>query len=796
MGFVHQPAGDGGRLDDAFSSSLSGEARDVVQARDINGGVHFHSAAAETPVPRQLPGDIPVFVGRDRELAVLHDVLANDASSMPLILLVGTAGAGKTALALHFSHRVRNLFPDGQLFVNLRGYDAGPAMAPAAALERFLRALGTPPPAIPAGLEERAGLFRSLLAERRMLLVLDNAGIAAQVRPLLPGEPRCLVIVTSRGRLSALSSRDGAHRVDLGLLTQEESVTLIDSVTGRYRQGDDPAQVAHLARLCARLPLALRIAAERAAARPRMPLAELLEDLRGESSLWDALSDDGEQEADTVRAVFAWSYRALPPAVARAFRLLGVHPGPDMDTSAVAALLGEASDRVRVLLDALAGAHLIEQTEARRYQFHDLLRAYAADQAGLEESGETRGAALLGLARWYLFTGAGAVRALYPQFAEPPRLAPDPAIKPAEFADELAAMDWFRRERANLLAVCRAAYVGGLDEIASQIPDTLFLIYEAASAHDDLGEAAEIGLKAARRSGDRLGQARALRVRGFAYKIAGALRKAAACQRDSLAVLESLDLPNETMLSANALGLVQLELRELRDAEMLFEQTRVLAQAGGMDLWDATALDNLAAVHKEAGRYVLAIDMAQRAIAAYRQAGADAQLAVVPLLHLARVHRETGDLRRAEAYMDQAAEVLADAHFVSIECNLLLERAALENALGRSEQALETYWRALQMQRPLGDRSREASVYTGLGQVLVGLGRAQESLDFHHRAVALRGTHPDAYAHAEALSSLSEAFEAVGQADRALAARNKAAALLGAFEDPRAAALRERLRAG
>ena len=726
VGSVHAAQDDVGRPGAAVSSSLSGKAGDVVQARDISGGVHFHGlTAADTPIPRQLPGDVHGFVGRGRELAALEDVLTQGTRSARLIVVVGTAGAGKTSFAVRWAHQVRAHFPDGQLFVNMRGYDAGPALAPAAALERFLRALGTPPPAIPVGLEERAELFRSLLAERRMLVVLDNAATAGQVRPLLPGEPQCLVIVTSRGRLSALSAREGARRIDLGLLAQPEAVALIDAVTRDYRTGDDPAQVAQLARLCARLPLALRIAAERAAARPWMPLTELIEDLRNESSLWDALSDDDEQEADTVRAVFAWSYRALPPAVARAFRLLGTHPGPDVSVSAAAALLGEAPERVRGLLDALAGAHLIEQTAPRRYQLHDLLRAYAADQAGLEESDVTRGAALRRVAQWYLLSGAAAVRAAYPRFADPPAIAADPDIRPAEFEDGSGAMEWFRIERANLLAASRAAYAAGLDEIAGRLPDVLFLIYEAAGASDDLRECAEIGLKAARRRGDRLGEGRGLRVLGFAYKILGRSEKAAACQTQALAVFEELGMPNETMLTANALGLVKLERRDLPGAEALFARTRELAAAGGMELWSALAIDNLAAVHREAGRYTPAIDLAEQAVLAYRRLRADPQLAVVPLLDLSCMYRETGDLSKAEEYMDQASRVLVDVQFVSIECNLLLERAALEHALGRDESAVETYWRALQAQRPLGDRGREAAVYTGIGRVLVRLGRGR-----------------------------------------------------------------------
>lgn len=235
---------------------------------------------------------------------------------------------------------------------------------------RFLRALGAAASEIPSELEERAEYYRSLLAERLVLVVLDNAATSGQVRPLLPGDPACLVVVTSRSRLSALAAREGARRITLGLLSKEDSATLIGAVIDGYRSGDEHRQVVELARLCARLPLALRIAAERAAARPLMPLEELIGELRGHSSLWDALSIEGD-ETEAVRTVFAWSYRALSPAAARAFRLLGLNPGPDIGLEAAAALLDQPSAAARALLDALAGTHLIEQTAPARYALHD-----------------------------------------------------------------------------------------------------------------------------------------------------------------------------------------------------------------------------------------------------------------------------------------------------------------------------------------------------------------------------------------------------------------------------------------
>lgn len=286
----------------------------MVQAGSVSGGVHFHAPAdtpgAPTPPPRQLPAVTRTFVNRADELARLDALLpAADGDPLPTTLLViaGTAGAGKTSLALRWAHRVAGRFPDGQLHINLRGYDVQQPVAAHDALHRFLTALGVPSDAVPADTDAAAALYRSLLADRRMLVVLDNAATVAQVRPLLPGNDRCLTLVTSRDRLSGLAIRDGARRLTLGTLTESEAVALLRVVTAEHRPHDDETELTELAQLCARLPLALRIAAERAASHPYLALAELIADLRDESALWDALSAGDATEAEAVRTVFAWS---------------------------------------------------------------------------------------------------------------------------------------------------------------------------------------------------------------------------------------------------------------------------------------------------------------------------------------------------------------------------------------------------------------------------------------------------------------------------------------------------------
>ena len=789
-------AGDGtGPSGDAVSSWLSGTAGDVVQARDVSGGVHFHTGAdpAARP-PRQLPAPMHGFVGRSRELARLEALLADGTSGPRLVVIVGTAGAGKTSLAVHLAHRVRGGFPDGQLFVNLHGYDAATPLGPAAVLERFLRALGVMPAAIPAEVEERAEMFRSLTAGQRILVVLDNAATVGQVRPLLPGDSEALVLVTSRHRLPGLSARDGAHRLTLGLLSDAEATALIAAATTDYRDPDDPGQVAELARLCARLPLALRIAAERAAARPWMPLTELIADLRSESSLWDALSTEDEAEADAVRTVFAWSYRALPLAAARVFRLLGLHPGPDFSAATAAALTGEETGRVSGLLDALAGAHLLEQTGPDRFQFHDLLRAYALTQVHQEDSAEQQRDALARAASWYLHTADAAART--GQNRDPSVLtAPaNPRIRPLDFPDQASASQWYLLERANLVALAHAAVTAGLDDIVWQMSVTLSFLHEAHLATDDWILLGQMGVEAAARLGDRAAQAVTLQTLAIAYIQARRLTEAFECHRQAAEAFTEIGDPVRALRSVNGLGVVHLRRHELRQAAARFAQTAELARHAGAAVWQAQATDNLAATSAEAGEYDRAVELAKQALELYEQAGSGPVLTADAVLTLARAHRETGRLQDASRYLDQAERIIADgAVYRVFEAVILLERGALEQAQGQGEQALETYWRSARLATTLGDRSREARSYDGAGQALRMLDRTEQALDFHTRAAAVHRHLDDSLHLALTLSHLAEALTDLGRTEDAEAARTEAAALIEGFDDPRAEQLRTSL---
>ena len=369
-------------------------------------------------VPRQLPTRVPHFAGRAGELAQLDAVLdaaASDqavgATGVVISAIGGTAGVGKTALALHWAHRVAHRFPDGQLYANLRGFDAGNGKPadPADILRGFLDALGVHPERLPADVEGLAGLYRSVVAGRRMLVLLDNAADVAQVRPLLPASPECLVIVTSRRELAALAAREGARLLQLDVLSEQEANELLVTRLGKERAAEEPWAVTQLATLCARLPLALSVVVARAAAAPKLPLSSLAAELTELGERLDGL--DAGDPAANVRTVLSLSYRHLPETAARMFRLLGLHPGPDISAAAAASLAGVPVAAARVALRDLTRASLLMEVVPGRFAFHDLLRAYAAEQP-------TTAAGVANTTRrmldHYLHTAHRAHRVLYP----------------------------------------------------------------------------------------------------------------------------------------------------------------------------------------------------------------------------------------------------------------------------------------------------------------------------------------------------------------------------------------------
>ncbi|WP_329033380.1 tetratricopeptide repeat protein [Streptomyces sp. NBC_01725] len=742
-------------------------------------------------MPRQLPGDIHRFINRNSELGQLNAVLPNeDGDGAPVVVSVcvvaGTAGAGKTSLVLHWAHQVRDRFPGGQLYVNLRGYDPGQPLSAHEALRGFLSALGVRADSVPQELDAAAALYRSLLADRAMLIVLDNAATAAQVRPLLPGGTNCLTLVTSRSRLSGLAIRDGAHRLTLGTLPEPEAVALLRAVTADYRPEDDLRELAELAKLCAALPLALRIAGERAASNPHLRLADLIAELRDESALWDALSIGDAEEAEAVRTVFAWSYRALSEPGATLFRQLGVHPGPEFGLPAAAALAALPAVQTRQLLDSLVGAHLLEQTGPDRYQFHDLLRAYAAGLTRLDEPQEEGQAALRRVLSWYLCTAEAARTRLAP-FKEPISLPELPeAVRPLDFADYDAAMDWAEREHTNLLRAVGAAIASEHDVLAWKLALTLWYVQPPSASMTDWLPVGATGLSAARRVNDSAAEARLLTCLGMAHHRINAWDESVDCHQRALAIRRANGEGAGEADSLNLIGLIHLRRRQLNTAATHFEEAATLWRAAGSERWAASALSNLATTQYNAGRLDVASVSVQEALAAHRALG-NAGSEGNALRVLSCLQRERGELDAALGSAEEAMDIALALRDQIYEAYWLLTLGDAQLALTRHADALASYQRSADLHRRLGNRSREAMAWYGTGEAYQALDRPEEATHFHRRAAAVHHDLGDSWHEALALEALASALDDAGPH------RSEALRLIAPYDDDRAVAMRRRL---
>jgi len=782
---------------DATRSALSGFARDVVQARDVSGGVHFHRVMdpGVDAVPRQLPGDIRGFVNRSEELARLELVLAGDSADTAvsgLCVIAVTAGVGKTSLAVHWAHRVLNEFPDGQLYVNLRGYDPGSPVTPDRALDRFLRALEVPSSAIPTDVEARAALYRSRLAGRRVLIVLDNASSVGQVRPLLPGSRGCLVLVTSRSRLSGLVARDGARRLTLTMLPEPDAVALIRAVVADYRGTDDPDDLTELSRLCARLPLALRIAAERAAGRPTMPLRELIGDLLDESALWDALSAGDDDESDAVRTVFAWSYRALSADASRLFRLLGVHPGPEFGAHAAAALADIPIGHARRLLDDLVGVHLLEQPSSGRYQFHDLLRAYAIDQVRQHEDPTVAGTALRRLLMWYLRMADAALAVIVPTARHFPLTASDSAQEPYAFSGYDEAIRWYEDERANVVAATRAADEAAMHDIAWRLPATIYRIYANHNQFDDWRVTSTIALGAVRRMGERAGEAEILESLGKMHTQSRQLTEGIGFHQAALAIRQDIGDRHGETSSLNGIGLAMLRGHRLTEAMTHFQRTHELAIALKDRSWEAIAVNNLANVYVELGQLDEARQHIQHALALYRELS-DRGGEGDALRCVSRIERGSGNTAGAAQAIEAALDIARELSNRTWEAWWLVELGRVRMAQNRLDVALESFHQAAVLQRRLGDQSREADAWNATGEAYHALRHHAEAIDFHRRAAASYRSLGETWNLAVALNNLATALIEIGATTEAQGHWSDAARALADFTDPVSNRLRNRV---
>jgi tetratricopeptide (TPR) repeat protein/transcriptional regulator with XRE-family HTH domain len=703
------------------------ELRPLATARDRVEEQREHPEAA-TVAPRQLPAEVAFFVGRASELDALHhlptpgvtgdgDTPSSDSHSesredgpaegpvdgqVRIITITGMAGVGKTSLALRFAHRVADQFPDGQLYLNLHGF--GPdrvVLDPTDGIRRLLSALGVPPARVPVDVEAQAALYRGQLSGQRMLILLDNARDAGQVRPLLPGTSACLVLVTSRDHLTSLVATEAARPLTLGPLDDVDARLLLAGRVGADRVAAEPGPVDEIIARCDRLPLALAIVTAHAATHPQLPLAAVAAELSDAYQRLAALAGDPHTD---LKAVFSWSYRGLAPPAARLFRLLGLHPGPDLSTAAAASLAATGPDEVRVLLADLSRASLLTEHAPGRWAVHDLLRAYAGELARDIDTDEQQSGATRRILDHYLHTAHTADQLLDPTW-DPISLAPTlPATSPERLTGTREAIGWFTAERQVLLAAIQQAAATGFDTHAWQLTQTLrSFLFRQGHWHDQAA-LARAAIAAAGRSGDAQAQIYAYHSLAGAHLHLGRPDEAHAALSHALTVSE-------------------------RSADLT---ARALIHRG------------LAYLADQRGEHARSLHHSCQALNLYRTIGHERGQADA-LNGIGWSHVELGDPRKALAECRQALtlhEKLGNPHG---QANTWDTLGYAHHHLGEFGQAVDCYEYALTLYRDFSDRYAQAGTLTRLGDTHHAGGDPDRARDAWRRALTLYDEldHPD-----------------------------------------------------
>ncbi len=638
-------------------------------------------AGAESglPPPRQLPIDVAGFVGRSRELAELSAALVGAGDRPDLAVLHGTAGVGKTALAVHWSWRHREHFPDGQFYLNLRGFGPDRPVSPDEALHGMLGGLGLPGPQIPQGRDARSALLRSLVAGRRLLFVFDNVRDPAQVRPLLPGASG-QVVITSRNQLVGLTVREQARSIEIEPLAPAESVTLLgDSLASAQVVPDRPG-LARLAQVCSHLPLALAVAARQVARSGGGTVSDWLARLTDPAAPLDLLTD--ADESTNVRSVLSWSYGALDGETRRCFRMIGLHPGPTFTTGSMAAALGSSVARARQRIVRLIDGNLVRPIDHQRYEVHDLVGALAAELSAADET-DDRSAARLRLYQHALHGASAAAQRAGLTYVRPPLDPPPDGVEPERFAGSDEALAWFAADREHLHAILRTAPPTAdraVLPLAHLFGAYLMQRYRLA----DLIEVQQDALRRARRSDDLGAAARSL----------------------------------------NQLGWAHAELPAVERAEPYYAEAAELFERIGEFGGQAAALSNLSTVHRALGRPEVALELCQRAASAAVRAG-ERDLEAACRTNLALCQLDLGEVGAA-AVTVRAAVRLADPDGRALAYALGTSGQALTR-LGRADQAVPQLRRALDLFRSRGNRWPTCVTLSHLGDALAGQGASAEA---------------------------------------------------------------------
>jgi tetratricopeptide (TPR) repeat protein len=691
--------------------------------------------------PAQLPAGGAMFTGRRRELDELDRLLAIRADAVVVVAVDGMAGVGKTAFAVHWAHRVRDRFPDGQLFANLRGYGPGDPVDPASVLHSFLRALGVPAAEVPAGLDERSALLRSTLATRAVLIVLDNARSADQVRPLVPGLPGSLVLVTSRDSLHGLAVSVEASRLTLARFSESESVELLTRLLGHVRVAADSPAVAEVAAWCGGLPLALHIVAERSA-RDRT-VADVAAELDDQHHRLDALTTG--EEATSVSAVLSWSYRSLPGPAAAAFRRLGAHPGAHWNLTAAAVLLGTDLRQARGLLDVLVDRHLLERRDDGRYEFHDLLRAYAAAVAG-DDDAVSRGAAVRGLFDHYVSQAVVAADLLAPR--DPHRR---PVLGAAGEADVADPSGWLASELPTLLTIAEQAARTGAATHARDLSTVLWHGLRVHGHYDAARTLHELALAEARGHDDLEGVRQALVDLGATCARLGNYEEAVRHLEECLAVEGA---PLVAGRALNTLGIVHAQLGRYEMAATHLHRSVAFAQETGDSFTESRALSNLGFVHERLGRLADARHSYEQCLAIAETMG-DRSSQAIALHNLGDVYRALGRYPEALDYLHRSLAVSRPNGHREAEGYALAYLGAVHDALEDLDEARRHQQAALSIATETGIRPLQTLVHNGLGDNARARGEVAGALGHYARALDLARSTQEPHEEIRALNGIA-----------------------------------------
>lgn len=712
--------------------------------------------------PAQLPASIADFTGRESELKWLNEMVEQSVpDGVPITIITGTAGVGKTALTAHWAHRIADQFPDAQLYVNLRGYDPGEPVQPIRALGGFLAALGIPADRIPAETDEAASLYRSMLSGRRVLVVLDNAGSADQVRPLLPGSPSCLVLVTSRDRLAGLVAREGARTLALDVMLSDEAVDLLARVLGPERIFHELPATVELAAACGRLPLALRISAANLADQPHRSIAEHLHELMAGDRL-AALEIDGDAQT-AVGAAFDQSYTTLSEDSRRAFRLLGLVPGPDFTAEVAAALLDVPVPAASRLMSRLADAHLVERPMPGRFAFHDLFRDYARARASQEETPADRTAAVARLYDYYLHQADAAARRLYPAILR----LPVPGGPRGDFDDAEAALRWLSGEHQNIISAALQAEERGLPQLVWLLADATRLFFWLKRDTVAWPVMAAAAATTARVHGNLRDRAIGQFSLGVAHMCAARYRQAAQAYMDALPLTQEAGWTEAEAACLANLGTLRLELGENRQAGEDYGRAVELYRQLELPVQEALHLSSLALVELRSGRLAEASGYAEASDAIFERVDAEA-IHVVALVAACDIERQRGRYDVAKGYINRVLEMADHVGRSDAKAGALCNQAMVSLVSGRRAEALQQAQAANELGAHVSDRGLEAELVIALGHVEAGLDRFEPAIGYFMSALAVTREPGIRYPEIDAQIGLANAYFRLARIDAAL----------------------------